>query len=246
MPFPSKFGSEDPAAAAAREPDPPPARTRRGRAARAFRIVFVLRDIEGCSVEETATSLALRTETVKTRLHRARRLLRAALNDTLSATLSEAFPFLGSRCERMTAEVMAGSKRGTSSHRTGNPPRDSHPLTRIRHADLALIVFAIAAMGGLFLASHVLRGRLAPWVVSILHALLGATGLVLLVDGVGAGRAPARATAALAVLVLAALGGFYLASIHCAARSHRRWSCSCTPASPSPASWCCSARCWRL
>ncbi|HEY5802651.1 MAG TPA: hypothetical protein VIT62_03965 [Lysobacter sp.] len=78
----------------------------------------------------------------------------------------------------------------------------------------ALIVFAIAAMGGLFLASHVLRGRLAPWVVSVLHALLGATGLLLLIMGVGQGGTPARATAALAVLVLAALGGFYLASIH--------------------------------
>ena len=78
----------------------------------------------------------------------------------------------------------------------------------------ALIVFAIAAMGGLFLASHVLRGRLAPWAVSVMHALLGATGLVLLIMGVGQGGAPSRATAALAVLVLAALGGFYLASIH--------------------------------
>ncbi len=107
VPFPSRFGSEDPAAAASRGqvrrlleqavdglPEP-------------FRVVFILRDIEGCSVEETANCLALRAETVKTRLHRARRLLRAALNDTLAATLSDAFPFLGSRCERMTAAVMA-------------------------------------------------------------------------------------------------------------------------------------------
>ena len=78
----------------------------------------------------------------------------------------------------------------------------------------ALVIFAIAAMGGLFLASHVLRGRLAPWAVSVLHALLGATGLVLVIMAVGQGGAPALATAALAILVLAALGGFYLASIH--------------------------------
>ena len=45
----------------------------------------------------------------------------------------------------------------------------------------ALIVFAIAALGGLILASNVLRGRLAPWSVSILHALLGASGLLLLI-----------------------------------------------------------------
>ncbi len=107
MPFPSRFGSEDPAAAASRD------QVRRllehavDDLPESFRVVFILRDIEGCSVEETAASLALRAETVKTRLHRARRLLRAALNDTLAASLSDAFPFLGPRCERMTATVMA-------------------------------------------------------------------------------------------------------------------------------------------
>ena len=44
----------------------------------------------------------------------------------------------------------------------------------------ALIVFLVAACGGLVLASFVLRGKLAPWVVSLLHAMLGASGLLLL------------------------------------------------------------------
>jgi hypothetical protein len=78
----------------------------------------------------------------------------------------------------------------------------------------ALIVFAIAAMGGLFLASRVLRGHLAPWAISILHALLGASGLTLLILTVVQGGASARVTAALAILILAALGGFFLASLH--------------------------------
>lgn len=78
----------------------------------------------------------------------------------------------------------------------------------------ALIVFAIAAMGGLFLASRVLRGHLAPWAISILHALLGASGLILLILTVVQGGASARFTAALAILILAALGGFFLASLH--------------------------------
>jgi hypothetical protein len=78
----------------------------------------------------------------------------------------------------------------------------------------ALIVFAIAAVGGLLLAASVLRGRLAPWALSVVHAFLGATGLVLLLAVVLQGAAPGRATAALAILVVAALGGFYLASIH--------------------------------
>ena len=78
----------------------------------------------------------------------------------------------------------------------------------------ALCIFAIAALGGLVLASSVLRGRLAPWAISVLHALLGATGLALLVVVVLQGAAAGRVTAALGLLVLAALGGFYLASIH--------------------------------
>lgn len=105
--FPSRFGGEDPAAAAAR-----------GQVRRlleqaidglpdAFRIVFVMRDIEGCTVEETGAILGLRSETVKTRLHRARRLLRNALHGSLSATLGEAFPFLGPRCDRITEAVLA-------------------------------------------------------------------------------------------------------------------------------------------
>lgn len=105
--FPMKYGSEDPAAAAARAQARQLIEQAVDRLPDPFRIVFVMREIEGCSVEETAASLELRAETVKTRLHRARRLLRAALQDTLSATLSDAFPFLGARCDRMTAAVMA-------------------------------------------------------------------------------------------------------------------------------------------
>ncbi|RZA20061.1 MAG: hypothetical protein EOP93_06990 [Lysobacteraceae bacterium] len=78
----------------------------------------------------------------------------------------------------------------------------------------ALLVFAIAAIGGLLLATSVLRGKLAPWALSIAHALLGATGLVMLVLVVLQGATPARVAAALGLLVAAALGGFYLASIH--------------------------------
>ena len=43
----------------------------------------------------------------------------------------------------------------------------------------AVGVFAVGAVGGLVLASSVLRGRFAPWPLSLLHAALGATGLVL-------------------------------------------------------------------
>lgn len=78
----------------------------------------------------------------------------------------------------------------------------------------ALVVFAVAALGGLLLAASVLRGKFAPWALSVAHALLGATGLGLLVFVVLQGVAPGRVTIALGLLVVAALGGFYLASIH--------------------------------
>jgi RNA polymerase sigma-70 factor (ECF subfamily) len=71
-----------------------------------FRIVFVTRVIEGMSVEETAELLGLRPETVKTRLHRARRLVREQLDKQVGPVLMDAFPFAGRRCERMTNLVM--------------------------------------------------------------------------------------------------------------------------------------------
>jgi RNA polymerase sigma-70 factor (ECF subfamily) len=71
-----------------------------------FRIVFITRVIEGMSVEETANLLGLRTETVKSRLHRARRLVREQLDKQIGPVLMDAFPFAGRRCERMTNAVM--------------------------------------------------------------------------------------------------------------------------------------------
>lgn len=76
-----------------------------------FRMVFILRDIEGCSIEETAANLQLKPETVKTRLHRARRLLRQALDAQLGATMIGVFPFLGARCVRITEAVLARMER---------------------------------------------------------------------------------------------------------------------------------------
>lgn len=72
----------------------------------AFRLVFIFRDIEEMSIEDTATQLSLKPETVKTRLHRARRLMRLAVEKQLSATFSELFPFDGARCERMADRVV--------------------------------------------------------------------------------------------------------------------------------------------
>jgi RNA polymerase sigma-70 factor, ECF subfamily len=73
----------------------------------AFRSVFVLREVEGLSVEETAVQLDLRPETVGTRLFRARRLLRAAIEEQISGSFSTLFPFDGQRCVAMADRVAA-------------------------------------------------------------------------------------------------------------------------------------------
>ena len=79
----------------------------------------------------------------------------------------------------------------------------------------ALIVLAIGALGGLTLAGvYVLQEKLAPWALSLLHAALGAIGLLLLIYAALTSGISRAALAALLILVIAALGGFYLASIH--------------------------------
>jgi len=72
----------------------------------AFRIVFITRVIEGMNVEETAEILDLKPETVKTRLHRARTMLRDNVEKKIGPVLMDAFPFAGKRCERLTASVL--------------------------------------------------------------------------------------------------------------------------------------------
>jgi len=71
-----------------------------------YRIVLVTRLIEEMSVEETANLLELSIETVKTRLHRARGLLRAQLEMRIGPLVLDAFPFADRRCERLTEAVL--------------------------------------------------------------------------------------------------------------------------------------------
>jgi RNA polymerase sigma-70 factor (ECF subfamily) len=72
-----------------------------------FRVVFVMREVEGLSTAETAAALDLNEDTVKTRLHRAKRLLRDHLDRRLGPAASTIYPFHLSRCDRVVAGVMA-------------------------------------------------------------------------------------------------------------------------------------------
>lgn len=79
--------------------------------------------------------------------------------------------------------------------------------------EAAVVVFALAALGGVYLASRYFQGRDMPGAVAIIHGAAAATGLVLLLLAVF-DDASGWATAALVVLLIAALGGFALASFH--------------------------------
>jgi RNA polymerase sigma-70 factor, ECF subfamily len=72
-----------------------------------FRSVFVLREVEGLSVEDTAEALAILPATVKTRLYRARAKLQQALAPEVKGVFSGSFPFAGADCAALTERVLA-------------------------------------------------------------------------------------------------------------------------------------------
>jgi len=72
-----------------------------------YRAVFMLRAVEELSVEETAAVLELPEATVRTRLFRARGLLREALAQKIDLACEDAFSFAGERCDRVVARVLA-------------------------------------------------------------------------------------------------------------------------------------------
>lgn len=69
------------------------------------RDAFVLREVEQMTVAETASCLGIEESAVKTRVHRARKLLQRSLHSELSTVLSGAFEFAGDRCDRLVAGV---------------------------------------------------------------------------------------------------------------------------------------------
>ena len=72
----------------------------------AYRSVLLLREVEGLSTEETAECLEISTDVVKTRLHRARAMLRDALYRRAGVGLQSIFSFGAQRCDRVVAKVM--------------------------------------------------------------------------------------------------------------------------------------------
>lgn len=73
----------------------------------AFRVVFVLRAVEGLSASEVAECLAIPEETVRTRFFRARRALQLHIEQQLMASVSEVYAFHLLRCDRIVAAVLS-------------------------------------------------------------------------------------------------------------------------------------------
>ncbi|OCP05739.1 MULTISPECIES: RNA polymerase sigma factor [unclassified Ensifer] len=106
VPFPNAASAEDPERALAQRQILRLVEEATDALPEPFRLVFTARVIEAMSVEETAALLGIKPETVRTRLHRARQLLRQQIDRKVGPVLLNAFPFAGRRCERLTEAVM--------------------------------------------------------------------------------------------------------------------------------------------
>jgi RNA polymerase sigma-70 factor, ECF subfamily len=76
-----------------------------------LRLVFLLREAEGMNILAIARDLSLNPITVKTRLFRARRHLRAVLEARMRGGFEAVFPFDGARCTGMADRVVAALRK---------------------------------------------------------------------------------------------------------------------------------------
>jgi RNA polymerase sigma-70 factor, ECF subfamily len=72
----------------------------------AVRMVFVLRELEQMTVEETAECLDIPEATVRSHLSRAKSLFRTLLEREIDFELRDVFAFGGERCEHIVEAVL--------------------------------------------------------------------------------------------------------------------------------------------
>jgi hypothetical protein len=77
---------------------------------------------------------------------------------------------------------------------------------------ISIALFLTAALFGLYMAARIFGGKLPPWGAVILHGLLAASGLLVLLYALFTGTQPASVMIGAALLVVAALGGFFMFS----------------------------------
>ena len=101
-----------------------------------LRAVFVMRDVEGLSTEETAAALGITAENAKVRLHRARAALRRRLDERIGREVRRLYLFEAPRCDRVVEGVLAlcgGSAWESNPPPTPQPARDNGFEDRGRH-----------------------------------------------------------------------------------------------------------------
>jgi len=76
-----------------------------------FRAVFMLRAVECCSLRETAEILEIKEATVKTRFHRARKIIQEQMLNYADVAGLNVHEFAGRRCQRIVDNVMAAINR---------------------------------------------------------------------------------------------------------------------------------------
>ena len=96
----------------------------------AFRMVFIMREVEEMTTEETAACLSIPVATVRTRLFRARTLLRESLAHDLDTASTEMFAFAGERCDRIVARALGRFRALAAAAKAGIPAEPGGGLRR--------------------------------------------------------------------------------------------------------------------
>ena len=86
----------------------------------------------------------------------------------------------------------------------------------------AVVLFLMAALGGLYMATRIFQGVFPPGIVAVAHGALAATALVITILAALQPEADARVKYGAGILLLAALGGLFLASFHLRRLPHPR------------------------
>ena len=76
----------------------------------------------------------------------------------------------------------------------------------------SIVLFLIAALGGLYMAARIFAGSLPPWAIVIIHGVLAASGLLVLLYALFTGPQATAVVVGAVLLVVAALGGFFMFS----------------------------------
>ena len=87
----------------------------------AFRTAFILREVEEMTIEEAAECLAIQAATVRTRVFRARAMLRESLAQDMDTATADVFAFAGARCDRIVAGVLERLRRLDAGAGDGAP-----------------------------------------------------------------------------------------------------------------------------